>query len=62
MRKLSKLLFAAVLIATAFLSAPPKASASSPFWCRQCDLQGDCTDCCMCDGGAIVECRILCAP
>jgi hypothetical protein len=61
MRKMSKLLFAAGLLAIAFLAAPPKASADNP-WCRQCAATSDCFSCCICDGGEVLECDILCSP
>ncbi|HEY0513507.1 MAG TPA: hypothetical protein VGH73_16475, partial [Thermoanaerobaculia bacterium] len=59
---IAKLLFAAALAATAFLAAPPKASASGPAWaCNQCDATGACVPCCVCAGGTISHCSILCS-
>ncbi|HEY0512171.1 MAG TPA: hypothetical protein VGH73_09720 [Thermoanaerobaculia bacterium] len=59
MKKLAKLLFAAALIATAFLAAPPRASADTPV-CNRCALTGDCFDCCRCDGGTVLACSRQC--
>lgn len=62
MRNLSKILFAAVLLATALLSAPTKASATitNP-WCNQCAATGDCVACCRCDGLTIAYCARICS-
>lgn len=59
MKKLFKILLATVLTVGAFLSMPPKAAAENP-WCRECDNTDDCFACCVCDGGAFLECDILC--
>jgi hypothetical protein len=63
MRKLSKLLFAAALAATAFFSLPPKALAvdpNSPI-CQHCNNYGDCFSCCRCDGGTVATCSMICS-
>jgi hypothetical protein len=61
MKNLKKLLFAAALIGAAVVSAPKTASADN-HWCIQCAATGDCTACCMCDGGHTLSyCSLSCS-
>jgi hypothetical protein len=62
MRKLSKLLFAAVLAATAFVSAPHKTYADPSAVCQHCANYQDCFSCCRCDGGGGSACLRFCSP
>lgn len=58
MRKLSKLLFAALLIATAVFSTPSKASADSAA-CRTCASDpNNCLACCHCGGQTLYYCAM----
>jgi hypothetical protein len=61
MRNLKKLLFAAALAATAFMSAPHKTYALCTQCCTQCDQTADCVACCRCGGGTISHCAIICS-
>ena len=58
MSKLTKLLLATVLTAAAYLSVPPKASASTA--CDVCNATLDCYYCCRCQGFGAGPCTIRC--
>jgi hypothetical protein len=59
MRKMSKLLFAAALAATAFLATPPKAVAVTNAYCVTCAADPtNCFACCRCAGGTIQYCTM----
>ena len=60
MKNLKKLLFAGLLIGAAMVSAPKAAQAGNP-WCNQCDATGGCVPCCVCAGGTIAHCSIICS-
>ena len=61
MRKLRNLLFATLLTAGAVLSTPRDVAAYSCERCYdRCELTGDCTACCRCDGGTVHYCGQIC--
>lgn len=62
MKHLKKLLFAGLLVGAAMVTAPKAAQAGNP-WCNQCDASGgtNCVACCVCGGGTIARCSILCS-
>jgi len=60
MKNVKKLLFAALLIGAAMVSAPKTASAGNP-WCNQCDATGACVPCCVCGGQTFAVCSRLCS-
>jgi|GEM_PF-2468962 len=62
MRKLSKLLFAAALAATAFFSLPPKVSADT-YACVTCEHDpNNCIACCHCGGSTLYYCANFACP
>ena len=59
MRKLKKLVLAAILTASAYASAPPQVAAVD--WCALCDQNPmDCVYCCICTGGTPTACARYC--
>jgi len=64
MKNLKKLLFAAVLIGAAVVSAPKTALAVDGVGCGVCASRGgsNCQDFCLCEGGGAVYCAIICDP
>jgi hypothetical protein len=59
MKKLAKLLLVAVLAVAAFAASAPRTLAESVV-CKNCDLTGNCVDCCLCAGGTIEFCGSHC--
>ncbi|HEX7180598.1 MAG TPA: hypothetical protein VF756_02055 [Thermoanaerobaculia bacterium] len=59
MKKLTRLLIAAVLTVAAIVSVPSNAAAIN--WCQDCvNNPENCYACCRCDGFTHTQCRSMC--